>query len=135
MPSQEIGPSGIVAAVEADLELIRLAADLALADVAAVDGRAVAPSREALAALARFDEPLPEHGADATETLRLLHDVAGPATVANTGPNYFGFVTGSTLPPALGAAFLTSAWDQNVALPQMSPAAAREKHCLKSRKN
>ena len=47
-----------------------------------VDDRRVAPDAAALAALAAFDEPLPDDGRDPADTLRLLDDVGGPATVA-----------------------------------------------------
>ena len=85
--------------------------------------RAAAATPAAVAALAAFDEPLPDTGADATETLDLLAEIGGPATVASTGPDYYGFVTGATYPVALGASFLADAWDQNAALPAMSPIA------------
>ncbi len=38
---------------------------------------------------------------------------------------YFGFVNGATYPVALGSSWLVSAWDQNTALPVMSPVAAK----------
>ena len=47
------------------------------------------------------------------------------ATVATTGRRYFGFVNGATHPVALGSAWLASSWDQNAALPVMSPVAAK----------
>jgi len=103
--------------------LLHAAADAALRYVATIDDRPVAPSAEAVAALAAFDEPLPQQGHVAESTLELLDRVGSPATVASTGPRYFGFVTGGTLPVALGASFLTAAWDQNAALPAMSPVA------------
>ncbi|MFB9385615.1 pyridoxal phosphate-dependent decarboxylase family protein [Pseudonocardia petroleophila] len=105
--------------------LLRAAADGAAEYAAGVDARRVAPDPAALAGLAAFDEPLPEVGVDPLATLRLLDGAGGPATVASTGARYFGFVTGGSHPAALGASVLTAAWDQNAALPVMSPVAAR----------
>lgn len=108
-----------------DLELLRRAADLALDYAATIDGRSAGVDEGILSALDRFDEPLLEGTRPAAETLALLADAGGPATMATTGPHYFGFVNGATMPVALGASFLTAAWDQNAALPVMSPVAAR----------
>ena len=44
--------------------------------------------------------------------------------MATTGARYFGFVNGAVLPVALGAAWIAAAWDQNAALPVMSPVAS-----------
>lgn len=90
-----------------------------------LDGLAGRPVPADTAALDRFAEPLPEHPTDPRETLALLDDAGSPATVASAGPRYFGFVTGGTLPVALAAGRLAAAWDQNAALPVMSPVAAR----------
>ena len=110
--------------MRSDIDLLQSASQLAIAYAAGIAERAATPSPEALAQLIRFDEVLPTIGADPTETLHMLSEVAGAATMATTGPNYYGFVNGATYPVALGASFLASAWDQNAALPVMSPAAA-----------
>src|SRR4051812_44986997 len=110
--------------VRRPVDALRLAAEAALDYVVSIDDRLVAPGAEALAALTALAGPLPEDGVDDEEMLRLLATVGGAATMASTGAQYFGFVNGATLPAALGAAWLTSAWDQNAALPAMSPVAA-----------
>ncbi len=111
-------------AVSTDLELIRAAADHAIAYATTIDDRPPTPSAEALAALTEFDEPLPEGPRDPSSTIDLLQRVGGPATMGTTGQSYFGFVNGATFPVALGASFLVDAWDQNAALPVMSPTSA-----------
>ncbi len=68
--------------------------------------------------------PLPEEGEDAVAVIEALAAAAEPGLVASAGPRYFGFVTGGALPVAVGADWLTSAWDQNACLQVMSPAAA-----------
>lgn len=107
-----------------ELRAVRESAERALAYAATVDERRVFPDDGAVDALAGLGGPLPDGPTDAAEVLELLAEIGGAATVANTGPDYYGFVTGATHPAALGAAFLTAAWDQNAALPVMSPVAA-----------
>jgi glutamate/tyrosine decarboxylase-like PLP-dependent enzyme len=105
-------------------DVLRAACTNALEYERSIDDRRVAPAPDALEALTAFDEPLPEQGTDALDTLALLHAVGSPATVASSGRRYFGFVTGGTHPAALGSSWLASTWDQNAALPAMSPVAA-----------
>ena len=93
--------------------------------LAGLDERPVAPDGAALAALAGFDEPLPEVAGDPAATLALLDEAGSAATVASAGGRYFGFVIGGSYPVTVAAGWLATAWDQNVALPVMSPVAAR----------
>jgi hypothetical protein len=111
--------------MDAGPEVLRAAVRAALDYADSVDDRRVAPDAAALAALAAFDEPWPDVGASEVETLELLDSLGSPATVATTGRRYFGFVNGATHPVALGSAWLASSWDQNAALPVMSPVAAK----------
>lgn len=122
-PGQE-GSSGPAAAAETEAAILRRGSEAALAYVDGVADRVAGVGPDALAGLTRFHEDLPDGPGSAIETLDLLAEVGGPATMASAGTDYFGFVNGGTLPVALGTAFLTSAWDQNAALPVMSPVAA-----------
>ncbi len=90
-----------------------------------VRDRPVFPRQGALDGLSVFDGSLPDNGLDPSEMLTLLHKHGSPATVAQTGGRYFGFVNGGIHPPALAARWLADAWDQNAALNVISPIAAK----------
>jgi glutamate/tyrosine decarboxylase-like PLP-dependent enzyme len=99
--------------------------------LASLDSRAVAPSSAALAGLAVFDRPMPEHACSAEEVLAELDEFGSPATMASAGGRFFGFVIGGALPITVAAAWLASAWDQNAGLVVTSPInAAAEKTAL-----
>ena len=86
--------------------------------------RPVFPDQAAIGNLDAFGGPIPQHPQPADEILRLLSANGSPATVAQTGGRYFGFVNGGALPIALAARWLADVWDQNAALHVISPAAA-----------
>jgi len=87
--------------------------------------RNVFPTETALADLDRFTEELPDPPGDAAAILAQLHRYGAPATVAQTGGRYFGFVNGGVLPVTLAARWLADCWDQNTALYVISPLAAK----------
>jgi len=93
--------------------------------LASLDSRRVAPTDEAVAALARFDVPFPERASSAAEVLAELDEFGSPATMATAGGRFFGFVIGGSLPVTVAASWLASAWDQNAGLVVTSPINAR----------
>ncbi len=86
--------------------------------------RPVAPTPEAVSAVARLRETLPEQGADDSDVLTLLDDIGSPASMAMAGPRFFGFVIGSSLPVTVATNWLATAWDQNVVMHEVTPATA-----------
>lgn len=100
------------------------AARLAQSFLDGLPERPVGPRARFEDLLAALSRPLPDAGAEPSAVVEELAGLAEPGLVASAGPRYFGFVTGGSLPAALAADWLTSAWDQNAALWATSPAAA-----------
>ena len=88
-----------------------------------LEDRRVAPSPEAVERLRQLDGPLPKTPLPAEQVLAQLDELGSPATTANAGGRYFGFVTGGTLPAALAANWMAAAWDQNALSILTSPVA------------
>jgi glutamate/tyrosine decarboxylase-like PLP-dependent enzyme len=70
-----------------------------------------------------FAGPLPDGPTDPAEVIDLLAALAEPGLMAIPGGRFFGWVMGGTLPAALAADWLTSAWDQNAGMRFATPAA------------
>jgi glutamate/tyrosine decarboxylase-like PLP-dependent enzyme len=73
---------------------------------------------------AALDRKLPEEGEDPATVVDELAEAAEPGLIALGNPRYFGFVIGGTLPAALGAEWLTTAWDQIASLYVCGPSAS-----------
>jgi glutamate/tyrosine decarboxylase-like PLP-dependent enzyme len=83
----------------------------------------VPPSSDADEIVGRLGD-LPDDPTPAAEVVDLLAEACEPGLVAIPSGRFFGMVIGGALPAALGADWLTSAWEQNVGLRALTPAAA-----------
>jgi glutamate/tyrosine decarboxylase-like PLP-dependent enzyme len=108
--------------------LLDTAARLAADYLEGLPARAVRPTADALDRLRALEEPLPEAPQDALAVLRRLDALGSPATMGSAGGRFFGFVIGGSLPVALAANWLATAWDQNAALHDPSPGVAAFEH-------
>ena len=104
-----------------DDELLRRAHDHALQFLRGLPDRHVGAraTREELLAILRH--PLTQDGEDGARVVDVLASAAERGAVGSAGPRYFGFVIGGTLPVALAADWITSAWDQNCGIFVTSP--------------
>ena len=84
--------------------------------------RPVAPSPEAVDAATGFVESMPVEGADDGAVLAMLDELGSPATISMAGPRFFGFVIGGSLPVTVATNWLTTAWDRNVGMHEVTPA-------------
>jgi glutamate/tyrosine decarboxylase-like PLP-dependent enzyme len=105
-------------------ELLHDASHRAATYLDGLAGRRVFPSPDDLAGLGRLAVPLQDEPIDPQLVLRELDAHGSPAATASAGGRYFGFVIGGSLPAAVAASFLATAWDQNAALMATSPLAA-----------
>src|SRR5262245_61465795 len=91
--------------------------------LASLDERAVPASADTDEIMRRLGE-LPNGPTPAAEVVDLLAEACEPGLAAIPSGRFFGMVIGGALPAALGADWLTSAWDQNVGLRSLTPAGA-----------
>ena len=81
--------------------------------LASLPDRPVPPRRHADEIAIDLGGPLPEGPTSAADVIDLLAEGAEPGLMAMPSGRFFGWVIGGTLPAALAADWLTSAWDQN----------------------
>lgn len=104
-------------------QLLERTRELAQEFLDRVDARHVGTTASYPQMLAQMGGALPAAGEGPLSVIERLARDADPGLVATAGPRYFGFVIGGSLPAAVAADWLTSAWDQNAFSPVMSPAA------------
>jgi glutamate/tyrosine decarboxylase-like PLP-dependent enzyme len=105
-------------------EALARAADHARTWLASVGDRPVGPRESADALRSEFLEHLPEEAMPPEDVVDLLASLAEPGLMAMQSGRFFGWVIGGTLPAALAADWLVSAWDQNTGLRYATPACA-----------
>ena len=91
--------------------------------LATVPGRAVPPRVDADAIVAALGGALPDGPTDPAEVVDLLAHGVEPGLMAMPSGRFFGWVIGGTLPAALAADWLVSAWDQNTGMRFATPGA------------
>ena len=92
--------------------------------LSSIPERPVHPLENAEESTARFPTSLPDDGMDPAEVVDELARLVEPGLMAMPSGRFFGWVIGGTLPAALGADWLVSAWDQNTALRYATPGVA-----------
>ena len=92
--------------------------------LATVGERRVGPRASADELVGSFGGSLPEGPTPAEEVIDLLGTHAEPGLMAIQSGRFYGWVMGGTLPVALAADWLVSAWDQNTGLRYATPTTA-----------
>jgi glutamate/tyrosine decarboxylase-like PLP-dependent enzyme len=97
---------------------------LALSHLDSLDRSPVGAHADLQTLRARLDKGLTDEGIPSERVVsELVQDVEG-GLVGSAGGRFFGWVIGGSLPAALAADWLTSAWDQNAGHHAPAPAAA-----------
>ena len=122
-PTDPASPTGATQ-VSHKIQLLRQAVAASERYVELDRSSAVTPGAAELEALAAFGDVSLDAPLAADAAIAMLDELGGPATMRQTSGRYFGFVNGGVTPVGLAASVVSGAWDQNVALPVMSPAAA-----------
>jgi len=109
--------------MEARSAALDRAREHAMTWLGSLDERPVPAPADADEIVRRLGE-LPDGPTPAADVVDLLAEACEPGLVAIPSGRFFGMVIGGALPAALGADWLTSAWDQNVGLRSLTPAAS-----------
>lgn len=96
----------------------------ALSFLDSLPDRRVAPVDGADTLRRKLQRPLPEAPTDAVSVIEDLVADASGGIMASQGGRFFSWVIGGSVPSAMAADWMTSAWDQNAGIFAASPAAA-----------
>lgn len=96
----------------------------ALSFLDGLDRRGIAPVDGLDALRRKLVRPLPERPTDAVKVIDDLVADASGGIMASQGGRFFSWVIGGSVPSAMAADWMTSAWDQNAGVFAASPAAA-----------
>ena len=105
-------------------DLLNAAAEHAASYLDSVADRPVRAELDPASARDALHSKLPDAPVDARQVLDELVADADPGITAMSSPRFFGFVVGGTLPAAIAADWVASAWDQNAGLASPTPAIA-----------
>ncbi len=107
-----------------DTTVLRAAAEHAISLYEDLEHAHVAARASYATLRSRFGVPLTEEGVEPVRVIDELLRDARDGLVGAGGPRFFGWVIGGSLPVAIAADWILSAWEQNGAIYQTSPAAA-----------
>ncbi|MBM7792110.1 pyridoxal phosphate-dependent decarboxylase family protein [Paenarthrobacter ilicis] len=92
--------------------------------LASVPSRPVRPAMDADHVASSIDQQLQDGAIDPADVVDELAALAEPGLMAIQSGRFFGWVMGGTLPAAMAADWLVTAWDQNAGLRFATPSAA-----------
>src|SRR6476646_7261857 len=95
--------------------------ELALDWLASLEMRPVPPAESVESVLDAVGGPLPDGPTAPREVVEQMARGAEPGLMAIQSGRFFGWVMGGTLPAALAADWLVSAWDQNAGMRSPTP--------------
>lgn len=104
-----------------DSDVLNLAASHAIEYLDQVDGRPVKATATSAELRAALGGALTKTGDHPDKVIDALAAAGLTGTIATAGPRYFGFVVGGSVPAAVAADWLVSAWDQNCGIYALSP--------------
>jgi glutamate/tyrosine decarboxylase-like PLP-dependent enzyme len=101
--------------------LLEVTEKLAVRHIEGLDARPVAATASRAELRARLDGPLPLAPQDPEDVVRALSSALEDGVVGSPSGRYFGFVIGGSVPAAMAADWLVSAWDQNAGGDAVAP--------------